>query len=319
MRTEELQGIAAALGSRIVTTSVLAGGFSHETCLLTLADGPVVVRFGGTDPVVEAGVMAAARRQVPVPDVLLVVPDKTELGRPAMVIEYVDGVVLSEVLDRGGLARPEAGALGAEVGRAVAGVAAVAFDRPGFFTDGDLTVKEERPWSQQLVEVAESCMAAVPGSRLDGEVRRAWVRLCEANPPVLKDVDGHSRLVHADVNPKNIMVSRAGGGWRVAALLDWEFSYSGCSYGDAANMARFGADYPAGFLDGFRAGFAERQPADLPLIDGWAYAGRVLDTFALSDLVTRPVGHVVADQAAEQIRLWVRHGVPDSVMHRRPR
>jgi hypothetical protein len=44
MRTEELHGIAAELGSKVVTTSVLAGGFSHETCLLTLADGPVVAR-----------------------------------------------------------------------------------------------------------------------------------------------------------------------------------------------------------------------------------------------------------------------------------
>jgi hypothetical protein len=76
-------------------------------------------------------------------------------------------------------------------------------------------------------------------------------------------------------------------------------------------MARFGAGYPAGFLDGFRAGFAEQQPADLALVEDWAYVGRVLDMFALSDLVTRPVGHAVADQAAEQVRRWVGSGVPD--------
>ncbi|WP_127548527.1 phosphotransferase [Actinoplanes sp. OR16] len=311
MRIEELQGIAEALGSKVVTTSVLAGGFSHETCLLTLADGQVVARFGGTDPVVEAGVMAAARPHVPVPDVLLVMPGGGQHERPTMVIDYVDGVVLSAVLDHGGLGRSEAGELGAEVGRVVAGVAVVDFDRRGFFVDGDLTVKEEQPWSQQLAGFAESCMAAVPESRLDGETRRAWAQLCEVNASALGSVDGHTRLVHADINPKNILVSRAGSGWRVDALLDWEFSYSGCPYGDAANMARFGADYPAGFLDGFRVGFVERQPAGLSLAENWAYVGRVLDMFALSDLVTRPVGHAVADQAAEQIRLWVRHGVPD--------
>ncbi|MEU9506077.1 phosphotransferase [Micromonospora sp. NPDC048170] len=313
MRIEELHGIAAALGSKVLATSVLAGGFSHETCLLTLADGRVVARFGGTDPEVEAGVMAAARRHVPVPDVLLVMPGGDERVRPAMVIEYVDGVALSGVLAVGGLGRVEAGELGAEVGRVVAGVAVVAFDRRGFFVDGDLIVKEENPWSQQLVEIAEGCMAAVPEGRLDGETRRAWVKLCAANASALEGVDGHTRLVHADINPKNILVSRVGGGWRVDALLDWEFSYSGCPYGDAANMARFGADYPAGFLDGFRAGFAEHQPADLALVENWAYVGRVLDMFALSDLVTRPVGHAVADQAAEQVRRWVGHGVPDRV------
>jgi aminoglycoside phosphotransferase (APT) family kinase protein len=312
MRIEELQGVAAALGSRIVTTSVLAGGFSHETCLLTLADGPVVARFGGTDPVIEAAVMAAARAHVPVPEVLSVVPGG-EHGRPAMVIEFVDGDVLSAVLARGDLSRPDAGELGAEVGRVVAGVAAVEFGRPGFFADGALTVKEEPPWSQQLAGLAAGCMAAVPEGRLDDGTRRAWARLCEVSAPALEIVDAHSRLVHADVNPKNVLVGRAAGGWRVAALLDWEFSYAGCPYGDAANMARFGAGYPAGFLDGFRAGFTERQPPGLPLVGDWAHVGRVLDMFALSDLVTRPVGHAVADQAAEQIRLWVRDGVPDRV------
>ena len=228
-----------------------------------------------------------------------------------MVIEYVNGVVLSAVLAQGDLGRSEAGELGAEVGRVVAGVAAVEFDRRGFFVDGVLTVKEEQPWSQQLAGFAERCMAAVPESRLDGGTRRAWTRLCAVNASALRSVDDHTRLVHADINPKNILVARAGSGWRVDALLDWEFSYSGCPYGDAANMARFGADHPPGFLDGFRAGFTERQPASLPMIDNWAHVGRVLDMFALSDLVTRPVGHAVADQAAEQIRLWVRHGVPD--------
>lgn len=308
MRIEELDGIAAALGSKVVTTSVLAGGFSHETCLLTLADGQVVARFGGTDLAIEAGVMAAARRHVPVPEVLLVMPGGGEHVRPAMVIEFVDGVVLSRVLAEDRLGRVDAGGLGVEVGRVVAGVAAVDFDRRGFFIDADLTVKEEVPWSQQLVEFAEGCMAVVPHSRLDGETCRAWVQLCTANASVLEDVDGHTRLVHADINPKNILISRVGDGWQVDALLDWEFSYSGCPYGDAANMARFGADYPAGFLEGFQAGFIEQQPADLPLVENWAHVGRVLDMFALSDLVTRPVGHAVADQAAEQVRRWVRYG-----------
>ncbi|MEW2431805.1 phosphotransferase [Micromonospora sp. NPDC047644] len=313
MQIEAVEEIAAALDSRVVSTSVLAGGFSHETRLLTLADRRAVARFGGTDPAVEAGVMDVARRYVPVPEVLLVLPAGDGRVRPAMVIEYVDGVVLSDVLARGDLGRPEAGELGAEVGRVVARVAGARFDRRGFFVDGDLTVKEERPWSQQLVEVAEECMAAVPDSRLDGGTRRAWVTLCTAHATALESVDHQTRLVHADVNPKNILVSREGGGWRVDALLDWEFSYSGCPYGDAANMARFGADYPAGFLGGFQAGFVEQQPADLPLVRNWTYLGRVLDMFALSDLLTRPVGHAVADQAAEQVRRWVRHGVPDRV------
>lgn len=324
-----LHDIAAALGSTLVSSTVLTGGFSHETRLLTLTDGRVVARFGGADPAIEAAIMAVARAHVPVPEVLLVTPE-------VMVIEYVDGVVLSTVLDTmrdggptgagdnvrddgwerlltaaldGG--RDGVRALGAEVGRTVAEVAAVRFDRPGFFAGADLAVTAEPPWSGQLAAVAEECMAKVPADRLDTAIRRAWVRLCAAHAPALEAVDDHARLVHSDVNPKNILVTRAGGDWRVAALLDWEFSYAGCPYADAGNMARFAGDHPAGFLDGFRAGFADRQPAGLPLIEDWAYLGAVLDMFALSDLVTRPPGHAVADRAAARIRASVRTGTPE--------
>lgn len=119
--------------------------------------------------------------------------------------------------------------------------------------------------------------------------------------------------MHADINPKNILVSRTRDAWQVDAVLDWEFAFSGCPYGDAANMTRFGADnaadYPAGFLDGFCAAFAEHQPPDLPLAEEWSYLGRVLDMFALSDLVTRPAGNPIADQAAQQIRRWISEGI----------
>lgn len=126
----------------------------------------------------------------------------------------------------------------------------------------------------------------------------------------LTAVDAQARLVHADANPKNILVTRGAGGWRVDAVLDWEFSFSGCPYADAANMTRFCDDHPGGFAEGFRSGFAGDRPAEVPRGNHWAYLGHVLDMFALSDLVTRPAGHPVADQAAELIRRWIAEGVP---------
>jgi aminoglycoside phosphotransferase (APT) family kinase protein len=313
MRAEEAHRIAEALGRTLVATSSLAGGFSHETCLLTLTDGQVVVRLGGPNPAVEAAVMATARRHVPVPRVLLVMPSP-----PAMVLEYVAGTPLSRVLSEAECGRESLAELGAEVGRVVAGIGAVTFDHRGFFTGEHLTVNPERPWSEQLPEVAETCMAATPGVRLDRATRRAWTELCTAHAPALVSVDDHSRLVHADINPKNILVTETGGGWRVDAVLDWEFAYSGCPYGDAANMARFGADHPAGFLDGFVAAFPAHLDDHLPVVEEWTYLGHVLDMFALSDLVTRSLGHPVADQAAERIRQWVARGVPASTARTRP-
>jgi aminoglycoside phosphotransferase (APT) family kinase protein len=308
MGPEEIDAVAAALGGKVVATSTLAGGFSHETCRVTLADGPVVVRFGGPDPAIEAAVMASVRRYVPVPEVLQVLPAPDGEGaRPAMILEHVAGTPLNVVLAAG---TGHLHALGVEVGRVVAGVSAVTFDRRGFFADAGLGIRELPPWSEQLPGMVATCMASTPPSRLDEATRVAWLDLCTCHAPALAAVDEQTRLVHADVNPKNILVTRSAAGWRVDALLDWEFSFAGCPYGDPANMARFGADYPGVFLDGFRVGYAENQPTDLPLEADWAYLGRILDMFALSDLVTRPGDHPVADRAAVEIRHWVADGVP---------
>jgi hypothetical protein len=339
MGPDEWDGVAAVLGSRIRAVDTLAGGFSHETCLLTLADGQVVARLGGADPIVEAAVMASARRYVPVPQVWRVIPgaEIADGARSVMICEYVAGTPLSQVLsgvggdEAAGAWDEAAGAwagetraadglggsgmygLGAEVGRVVADIGRVTFERPGFFTGEQLAVSVERPWSQGLPEFAAACMGTTAEARLDAATRRSWVELCVRHAPALRAVDDHRQLVHADINPKNILVSRAGAGWTVDAVLDWEFSYSGCSYGDAANMARFPGEYPASFLDGFRAGFVDGHPAGDPQQEHWGHLGRVLDMFALSDLVTRPPGHPTAAQAAEVMRRWVAYGVPRSI------
>lgn len=315
MRAGEIDAIAETLGQPVRRAESLAGGFSHETCLLTLAAGDrVVVRLGGPDPAIEAAIMARARAQVPVPQVLYVVPTVNEGVRPAMVLEYVAGTPLSDVLLAGA---DGVGELGAEVGRVIAAIGAVTFGRPGFFCNRELAVRDMPPWSQQLPEMAAARMETVPRERLDPATRRAWADLCAAYAPALAAIDGQTRLVHADANPKNLLVTPVHGGWRVDAVLDWEFSFSGCPYADAANMTRFSDDYPADFTAGFRAGFAEHQPTGLSGAGDWAYLGRVLDMFALSDLVTRPMSNPVADRAAELIRRWIADGIPDALDLRR--
>src|ERR1700743_2586503 len=78
MRSGEVDAIAEALGRAVVEVRPLAGGFSHETCLLILAGGDrVVARLGGTDPAIEAAVLAHGRTQGPVPLGLPLVPSGT--------------------------------------------------------------------------------------------------------------------------------------------------------------------------------------------------------------------------------------------------
>ena len=296
-----MHAVARALDGDVLRTRTLAGGFSHETSLVRFTDGrSVVARVGGGDHAVEAAVMTMAASRVPVPRVLRTLPE-TDGARAVMVLEHVDGVPLSAVTGTR--------ELGADVGRVLAAIGGITFDRPGFFADATLAVDPEPPWSAQLPGFVAACMEKVPGHRLTAATRAAWVRLCTTCAPRLAAVDGHARLVHSDANPKNLLVDAAA--TRVVSVLDWEFAYAGSPYADAANMLRFGADLTPAFRAGFVAGFAEHQPADLPLAPDWRYLGRLLDMFALSELLTRPDDNPVADQAADVVRRWLADGIPE--------
>jgi len=172
MRTGEVDAIAAALGRAMVAVRPLAGGFSHETCLLTLTGGDrVVVRLGGPDPAIEAAVMARAREQVPVPRVLRVVAAGEDV-RPVMILEYVAGIPLSDVLSAGG---DGMAALGAEVGRVIASVGGVTFDRPGFFDSRELGLPRPRPGHvcpQRLGHPSGRAPRVRPGGKADPAVDR---------------------------------------------------------------------------------------------------------------------------------------------------
>ncbi|UYM05092.1 phosphotransferase family protein [Solicola gregarius] len=307
MTPEETEAVEAALGEPIVDSRKLAGGFSHETWALVLESGRAVVRLGGGAPGVEAAVMERGTELAPVPPVRVVQESAVGDVRPFMVIDYIDGRMLDDLL-----ADPDADGLrtlGSDVARVARRIGSLTIaSRPGFFADPALHVRAERPWSEQLAEFAAECMAATPDERLNREHRRAWAKLCAAHAPALTEVDSDAQLVHSDFNPKNILVAPAADGWRVASVLDWEFAYAGCPYADAANMLRFADEYPPAYVEGFRAEYAEGMaPEDAAR---WEFVGIVLDMFALTSLVTRPIGHSVADQAAGRIRVLLDGGLP---------
>ena len=148
--------------------------------------------------------------------------------RPAMVLEYVAGTPLSDVLAAGGdgMAAARRRGRAGDRGRRGGGIRPPGLlRRPGPRRAGDAAV----------VAAARRVRRELHGrgprrSALTRAARRAWAGLCAAHAPALAAVDDQARLVHADVNPKNILVTRARGGWRVDAVLDWEFSFSGCPY-----------------------------------------------------------------------------------------
>lgn len=157
------------MGDQALEWVVLAGGFRHRTVRVRLRSTEVVMRFGRTNPSIEAAVMRLAAAQVPVPEVLLERPD-------CLVMEFVRGALLAEVLNDPGL--PDMSTLGEVVGATVANIGIPRFSRPGFFTRPDLDVTPQRPWSAQLMDVGHDALSRVPPQRLTEVDRRRWLDVC---------------------------------------------------------------------------------------------------------------------------------------------
>ena len=83
--------------------------------------------------------------------------------------------------------------------------------------------------------------------------------------------------MHADFNPKNLLVDPATGG--VTGVLDWEFAYAGAPLGDLGNLLRFETD-PV-FAAAAAGTYTDRAP-DVP--PDWLEVARALDLYALLDL-----------------------------------
>ena len=111
----------------------------------------------------------------------------------------------------------------------------------------------------------------------------------DAEPPIA----GSSRLVHADYNPKNLLMQ----GGKVTAVLDFEYAFSSSPLFDVGNMLRFPRrpDFVEGFVAGFRDGGGELPP-------NWRELSRALDIYSLADFLTRPVEHRYFTRSLERIR-----------------
>jgi len=63
--------------------------------------------------------------------------------------------------------------------------------------------------------------------------------------------------VHGDYDPANILVNKVEGRWRISAILDWEFAFSGAWLWDVSNMLRYAHHMPDTFKEAFVKGIKD--------------------------------------------------------------
>jgi aminoglycoside phosphotransferase (APT) family kinase protein len=292
---------AVLAGQAIADAAVLSGGYRNRNTLIRTAGGERFVLRQYLQPdgsragAVEAALLARLTGRVPVAEVVAADLDGAATGDPTLLCRFVPGIPLKTVLSAG---TAPAG-LGRSVGRTLAAIGAVTFDEPGSFTDASLRTSDAR-MPGELTEFVVRCLSAGPAaSVLSPGEQAAIVRLAAADQAYAAAALSVSQLVHSDFNPKNLLVREQAGGWTVAAVLDWEFAFSGSPLVDVGNMLRFPADLPPGFVEAFVAGFAEGGGV-LPA--AWREISLALDLFALADLLTRPADHRYFRRAVQAIR-----------------
>ena len=117
----------------------------------------------------------------------------------------------------------------------------------------------------------------------------------------LLDEDRRACLVHADLNPKNLLVDPRS--LEVTGVVDWEHAHSGLPWSDLGNLLRFERDpqFVDGVLDGYRT-FMPAVPDDV--LD----RARAADLFALVELASREGDSEVVVAARELLQRIARAG-----------
>ena len=271
----------------------LPGGHSGRTFLSEVGDERSVVRIyplgdprGPSAPEVDRAVLHLVRGLVPVPEVVELVREHEDSGRPGLLVTaWVPGV-------RGDLALPGLDAdgarrLGRAMGTAAGTLAGMPWLEPGSFVDAELTLG--RLPGAGLAEWVETRLV-----RWSAADRTRLARLAEQAQDLLEEV-GRACLVHGDLNPKNVLVDPDS--LSLTAVLDWEFAHAGHPWTDVGNLVRFerAPAYVSGVLGAWTSlrGGDEQQ-----LLDG----ARAADLWALVDLAARAGDNPVADRAERLLK-----------------
>lgn len=287
----------------------MVGGWSGETFLAETPGQQVVVRIygralahgserGEQPEQVDAALLRLVRGLLPVPEVLETRAATGEM--PALLVtSRLPGVPAEEVLpglDESGLAR-----VGAEVGRLLAGLDGMPMLRRGPFVDGELRIGS---WGDigGLVQWVDTY-----AERL-GIEEASLTRLSEVAAEAERMLDQVDRtcLVHADLNPKNLLLDPDD--LTITGLLDWEYAHAGLPYVDLGNVVRF--DREPAYVAAVLSAYCERRGEDP---DQALRFARAADLWALVELAGRHRENPVADRAHRQLSAIAGSGDLDAV------
>jgi aminoglycoside phosphotransferase (APT) family kinase protein len=269
-------------GHRLAAAEPLAGGLSNTLYRLRTEDLPdtFVLRVYTRDPAAcrkEMDIHRLVRGTVPVPEIVYADPDGAP---PHALMRWVEGPTFRDVKhSRDADAVAECAQA---IGETLAGIGAFRFPRPGAIGPG-LEIGARYPAVADFVE--ECLRSPVTQERLAVDTRDRVRAYIHRWTPRLREFDSESTLVHSDYGSPNLVMRCEGGRWQVAAVLDWEYAFSGPALCDIGHMMRYERRESPRLEPHFSRGYLE---AGGVLPDDWFELGRAMDLTALLEFLTRP-------------------------------
>jgi aminoglycoside phosphotransferase (APT) family kinase protein len=99
----------------------------------------------------------------------------------------------------------------------------------------------------------------------------------------LREFDEQSQLVHSDFGSRNLLVREVSGTWVIAAVLDWEFGFSGPPLLDVGHFLRYEPFETQLREPHFSRGFLE-SGGTLP--ENWRQLARLIDLTGLVETLS---------------------------------
>ena len=244
----------------------------------------MVLRLYTANPAACAREVALARLLadgIPIPELLYADPDGDP---PYAVVAWCDGLPYTELI-AGGDERAIASAAGS-AGDILARVQRHTFAEPGEFGPAlDVVAPLPGAGAPLAGVIVQQAQRPYTRARLGDEMARRLIRLLRQYAESLEDRGHPPVLMHADYKPENLLVRDDGDGWRVAAVLDWEFACSASRLFDPGLFLRRAHLLPATYAENFAAAFTAESG---PLPPDWQQRSRLHDLVNLLDFLDLP-------------------------------
>ena len=236
--------------------------------------------------------LVAAR--VPVPEIVFADPEGEAGAGACFLMRWMEGETYRRIKSR-----RDAGEM-AECGRALGAVLAQTgsfrFARPGILGaglgigPGPVEGVDAVPRMIELFLGMPHAARRMPAEKIARTCDFAW-----SGATRLAALESECFLVHSDFGSPNLVMHRPRGCWEVAAVLDWEFAFSGAPLYDVGHLLRYERVGRAGLEPDFSEAY---RAAGGRLCEDWRELARTLDLTALCEMLGRPA---LPESAAREI------------------